>query len=232
MPTHVTDAPEGVQMTNLTVFRTRILQLLGDPSGTRYATATLDEALSQALEEYSVAVPNLIIEEFTVVSPGREQLITTVPSFLNVLQAVYPFEGGASEQHRSDAFYAWHDGEYLALYIGGPAVPAAGEVIQIYYTIPHSVENLNNAVATTINPAHDGLLSQGASAFCALLRAAQMVETPGKRLEDNANLQKWGQEQRSRFTSSLQSLANGHAHTPALPTAGWKLDGWDEDGGM
>jgi len=217
-------------MTDLAGFRTRILALLGDPAGARYTNATLDEALSQALEEFSVTVPNLIIEEFTVVTAGREQLITTVPSFLNVLQVVYPYNGTATEQTLLDAFYAWHDGEYLALYIGGPAVPAAGEVIQIYYTIPHTVENLNSAVATTINPAHDGLLSQGASAFSALLRAAQMVETPGKRLEDTTNLQKWGQEQRSHFTSSLRLLANGHTHTAALPTAGWKLDGWDGGG--
>lgn len=214
-------------MTDLTGFRTRILALLGDPAGTRYSTAILDEALSQALEEYSIAVPNLIIEEFTVVTAGREQLITTVPAFYNVLQVVFPYDGSASEQALLDAYYAYHDGDYLAIYIGGPAVPAAGDVIQIYYTIPHTVRNLAGAAGTTLNPAHDGLLSQGASGFAALLRAAQTVESPGKRVDDIQSLQKWGQEQRQAFAASLHLLANGHTHTAALPPFGWKLDHYD-----
>lgn len=214
-------------MTALAAFRTRLLSLLGDPSAIRYSNDILDEALAQALEEYSVAIPNLIIEEFTVVSDGREQLITTVPAFLNVLQVVFPYDGSASEQVLLDAFYAYHDGDYLAIYIGGPSVPAPGDVIQIYYTIPHAIENLAGAAATTVNPAHDSLLSQGAAGFAALLRAAQMVESPGKRVADVELLQKWGAEQRHKFSAALQLLAAGHTHTSPLPGFGWKLDTWD-----
>ncbi|MCC6147776.1 MAG: hypothetical protein IT308_09435 [Anaerolineaceae bacterium] len=215
-------------MTALAAFQTRLLSLLGDTAGVRYSTDILNEALAQALEEYSVAIPNLVIEEFTVVTGGREQLITTVPSFLNVLQVVFPYDGFASEQVLLEAFYAYHDGDYLTIYIGGPGVPAAGDVIQIYYTIPHTIENLAGAAGTTVNPAHDSLLSQGGSAFAALLRAAQMVENPGKRVADVENLQKWGAEQRHKFTAALQLLAAGHAHTSPFPAAGWKMDQWDK----
>lgn len=214
-------------MTDLAGFRTRILALLGDPSAVRYGNALLDEALSQALEQYSIAVPNLVIYDFTVSQPGREQVMDGVPAFLNVLQVVFPYRDSPSEQARLDAFYAYHNGNCLALHAGGPAVPAAGDVIRVYYTVPHTVEDLAGAAVTTANPAHDGLLCQGAAGLAALLRAAQMMENPGKRIQDVESLQKWGQEQCQRFSATLQLLANGHAHTAALPPSGWQLDRWD-----
>ena len=214
-------------MTPLSTFLARTLALLGDPSSVRYSNILLGEALSQALEEYSIAIPNLLIEEFSVVSSGREQLISSVPAFLNVLRVVFPFDETASEQTALDTFHAYHDGDYLAIHIGGPAVPAPGDVIQIYYTIPHTLQDLAGAASTTVNPAHHSLLCQGAAGFAALLRAAQMVENLGKRVADVENLQKWGTEQRHKFSATLQLLAAGHAHTSALSGSGWRLDHWD-----
>lgn len=218
-------------MTPLSTFLSRILSLLGDPLAARYSNTILGEAITQALEEYSIAIPNLAVKLFTVASAGRDQQITSIPSFLNVLQVVFPYDSAASEQLLLDAYYAFHDGAYLALYLGGPAVPAPGDIIQIYYTTPHTIKDLSGALATTVNPAHDSLLAQGAAGFAALLRAAQMVESPGKRVADVELLQKWGAEQRHKFSASLQLLAAAAgSHTSTLPTFGWKLDLWDTRG--
>lgn len=210
-------------MTTFAAFQSRILAFLGDPSALRFSPALLEEALSQALQEYSVAIPCLKSLEFTVTAPSREQTIGAVPSFFNVLRVIFP----CSPPTPLQSFHAYHTAGSLTLYIGGPLIPAVADHIQIDYTLPHTIHNLAGATSTTTNPAHTGLIVQGAAGLAALLRSASIAENYGKRPDDLLNLFQWGKEQHTQYLAVLQMLAAGHTHAPSLPSAGWSLDTWD-----
>ena len=60
-------------MTDYSTLKTRALQLLGDPDGTRYDDATLQEAFRQALATYTRTCPQVRTEVITFASAGAEQ---------------------------------------------------------------------------------------------------------------------------------------------------------------
>ena len=60
-------------MTDYSTLKTRALQLLGDPDGTRYDDATLQEAFRQALATYTRTCPQVRTEAITFASAGVEQ---------------------------------------------------------------------------------------------------------------------------------------------------------------
>ena len=60
-------------MTDYSTLKSRALQLLGDPDGTRYDDATLQEAFRQALATYTRTCPQVRTEVVTFASAGAEQ---------------------------------------------------------------------------------------------------------------------------------------------------------------
>ncbi len=58
-------------MTDYSTLKSRALQLLGDPDGTRYDDATLQEAFRQALATYTRTCPQVRAEVITFARRAR-----------------------------------------------------------------------------------------------------------------------------------------------------------------
>ncbi len=194
-----------------------ILERVGDAQGARFSDALLRQAVRQALDAYSAALPRWLACECIAVLDGAEQPLTEVTSFLTIVGVEFPpgFD-------RPDFCVRMDDGVRLSFY--GRPFPQTGDTLRVVYTAVHTLAGLDEALGTTVNPAHMDLLADGAAALALLLRAAALAETPNRRPEDAQHLLARGRADHLRYLGLLTQL--GRAFSPALPlpAAGWGSD--------
>lgn len=162
-------------MSTLAEFRSRALVMLGDPAGSRYSTAQLDESLRAALEEYSEAFPQAMSQVVAVSAEGRQQPLDVPGSLKTLVRAQYPYSGDSSPFF--ELMYLSYPQGAPAVFFAGEAVPQAGEQFKVFYTAAHSVDGLDGAEATSVPAAHEGLLVRGAAGYACYMRAAQLSES-------------------------------------------------------
>jgi len=206
-------------------YRTHVLNTLGDPTGNRYTTTQLDEAIRAALMEYSAAAPTLQNLAFLVVTTGRDHALTGTTNLNQIVAVQYPVDAADSNNNRVQVYY-------LSYYAGAPVLhlqfnmPQAGETINITYTASHTITNLDSALSTTIPTVDDALLTLGASAHAAIARSTQITEQMTQRASNSPQLAAWGQARLAEFRSALDSLAKTRSDI-FVPQRAWQLDHWD-----
>ncbi len=214
-------------MTNLDTLKTRLLEALGDPDGTRYNAEQLEEALRLALEEYSRALPQVREIRLTVTTPGSSQEIDGVERLLGVIEAAYPYDPAEQDPTPCDAWYAYtKDGSHWLLF--GRAAPRAGELIWLRCACGHSLAGLDAAALTSLPVGDTGLLLEGAAGHAALMRAAGIAQTYGKRNPQDESVT-LGRMRLESFRRRLEGRKDqGLPGLLARPwISGWALDGWD-----
>jgi hypothetical protein len=217
---------------DLSTFKTRILDELGDPTGTRFTAALVEQALRQAVNEYSLALPLLKRLAFTIATAGRNQKITSISAYSALLNVYYPYDSSSvlnPSLLANCSYYATFDGTQLELTINGPKVPQVGEQIYLVYTLNHTVKDLDSAAATTINPSHDLLIIQGAAGLAAVLRASSVMEVYSKRPADIDNLLKWGNVTHLDYLVALQLISRTSSPDNPYPSTGFTVDRWDRE---
>ena len=215
-------------MTNLESMKARLLESLGDPGGARYHDALLVEALRLALEEYSRALPQLKETPITVTIAGGRQQIGGIERLLAVIEVLYPYDPADPIEHLpADPWYAYNtDGSHWLMF--GAVSPQVGERFCLRYAAGHTLAGLDGAESTTLLPADEGLLAQGASGHAAVMRSAGMLQVYGKPNPLDQSLQ-LGRLRLESFRKQLDERKDhGLPGLLARPwTARWALDGWD-----
>ncbi len=213
-------------MIDLESFKTRLLTALGDPGGARYSAAQMEEAVRQALEEYSRAAPQILETTLTVASAGCNQPVGDAQRMQCVLEVVYPYDENAADPAPYDPWYVYIKNGARWLLLGGGAAPQAGERILLRYAAAHTLAGLDGAQATSLPEVDEGLLALGAAGQAAVIRAASMVQAYGKRNPQDESLQ-LGKLRLEAFRKQLEARQPGDM--PARPwSVRWALDGWDE----
>ena len=211
-------------------FHRVMLVQLGDDGGDRFASGLLDEALRQALAAYSQSSPRLLSGTLTLVSTGEMQSLAALSGLMEVVELVFPYDAAASlyRPYAQPWQFAWRDGSPL-LWLGGQPVPQAGEVLHVTYTAAHTIQGLDEALATTLPVEHEAAISSGAAALAANARALRLVEAHGSR---TGEAEKWlacAAPLEKRFQAFLAGLRSGGRVRPPVwrKEMGWRLDGWD-----
>jgi hypothetical protein len=202
-------------MTDLGGFKSRVLQLLGDTGGTRFADECLEEAMRQALTAYSLAQPQVLETEITLAVEGREQVLEVTPAPLFVIKLM------REEKEVPFQFYV-RSGQPVVV-IGGDSLPSAGDVYRLRYAAAHSVEDLDAETVTSLAAGHESILVRGAAGFSALMRLAGVSEAYGKRPAEGAHLAEIGRQfldDFRRMLGDLQRAERMHEYP-----AGFTLDG-------
>lgn len=223
-------------MTVLADYRSSILQFLGDTSGDRYSTGILDEALRQALNKYSNAWPQVKEADITVATAGRDQSLSACTGIVAVLDLVYPYVSTNKEHQTFEhAFYQFRKAGVPMISILGSAIPQVSQHFRVRYTVPHTIENLDSAAATTVE--HDNVLVIGGSAFSALIRSGLTAEAQGSWASDVGQLEHFAAVVMREFDAMLARLrvANPIYLSLGYPSSAlhstvralWKLDQWD-----
>jgi hypothetical protein len=210
----------------LATLRDRVEQILEDSSNDKWATGELDEAIEQALDAYSERLPREAIGTVTLASAGREVDISSI-TYREIRRVWWDYDS-------SDPNYPpnWREFELWPgdiLFIRDDDEPAATDVVRVFYTADHTLEDLNSAASTTFPDRHASLLARGAAALAVLFRRATVGETANLNEWAPRNLRDWAEEQLKAFYAELDELAQREAalSSGTIPLA--RIDRWDTD---
>jgi hypothetical protein len=216
---------------NLAYFRTRIRDVLVDTAGAIYTDAIVDEALRQALGEYTQALP---LERETVITlPGdsREIALDSLTGLINVTDVYWPFDSLSEPwpPNRVRGWYVYWDDAQPVLYLNNIEgdEPQLDDELRLWFTIPQYIEDLDGGSMTTLPNQHLDLLVTGAAGYAALSRGVDLTETSTADLYATGLQLVWAQRQLKTFRDSLEKIKRAKARSGQPFTQGWKLDKWD-----
>lgn len=216
----------------LAQLRVRLAARLVDASNAVFAATTLDEALRTALAEYSAAAPATAETVLTLPGAGREIALDGVADLVGVLDVWWPYASAAPEAWpppRVAGFrLAWDDARPVLILSGRTgAQPQAGDELRLWYTRPHTVQDLDGAAVTSVPPAHLTGLLTGAAGYAA---ASQHLNQAGSvRLDphESGDLSGWAAARLRAFADWLLTLKTGPGPTGDPYGAGWPMDKWE-----
>lgn len=160
-------------MSDITKFRTAVAKLLDDASNARYTNDQIDQALQQALLQYSQDRP---LAATTNVDGSGEKVIEMPADF-------QPVQVTGVELHAEDVspqpalrFHAYRqDGSWFIELIDQAL--ESTESIDITYTTLHTIDGLDGAAGTTIPDQDENAVQQGAAGYALLYRAVSRAES-------------------------------------------------------
>lgn len=126
----------------------------------------LTQAFRQALTRYSRDVPRRFVEDFT--GDGTAFQFTFTGPFVTHQSAVLAVEYPAGERPPAildpndyELYESATDTMSLSLW---NHTPGSGETVRVTYTVPHTIEDLDTATATTVRSVHEqGVLALAVS---------------------------------------------------------------------
>lgn len=210
----------------LATLRDRLELVLQDSSNTTWATADLDEAITQALERYSAICPCYAITTLTLAAAGREISLASVSGLLRVIRVWWEYTAADPEYPPHWRNFELWPGPIL--FINDGAEPQSGDVVRIWYTAPHTLKDLSSATSTSFPAGDEGIIITGAAAIAALARALETSETLNVDGATAERLMAWGQLQEQRFTALLAQEARRQAARESGIAPVGRLDRWDE----
>jgi hypothetical protein len=207
----------------LALYRTRVLEAVGDPEKARFSDAVLDEALRLSLEEYSRAVPQIKDILLPVLIPSAEQELIGVADLLYILAVMYPVSVDSAPEIETYYFYNRDGAQWLTL--GAGLVPQVGEAFRVVYGASQTIQDLDGATVTTAPAADMGLIVQGAAGHAIAIRADSIVESYGKRTPQDDVFA----ASKRRLDDFRRRLRTRRGSGPVKAWhASWRLDGWDK----
>jgi hypothetical protein len=159
---------------NLATIRDRVEARLQDASNERWSTDDLDEAIRTALEQYSKYNPHHKLDTVNISTAGREIDISSITDDLQIEKVWWDYDSGdPSYPPNFRQFEVW-PGDVL--FIDDRTAPASGDVVRIWYTAMHTIEDLDSATETTIPADDEGTIVTGACHFAAHTRVVELAE--------------------------------------------------------
>lgn len=208
--------------------KTRLRALLEDNSEQRFSDDLLAAATRQALEELEQRLPRLVSSPFTVTSSGRQQPLLSISDCRYILSVSAHGEGETTRELQPETCFT-----YLllngtpTLHFLGQYIPAAGEGLTIHYAAGYTIEGLDGSPSTSLPPALDGVLVDGAAAQVCLLRAGSLLGRYGSDPRESARLMSISHLWRATFERALNGLKVMQEFGFPL---GYPLDRWDKAG--
>lgn len=181
----------------LSELRDRVEIKLQDTGNERWSADDLDEFIREALEQYSRRNPNNAIGTIELSSDGREIDISSLSDLLRVDRVWWDYDSSSPGYPPNwRQFQVWSG---TLLYIDDATAPSSGDTVRIWYTKPHTIEDLDSATATTV-PAEDiTYIVVGGAHFAAQSRAVKLSESLNVDKDVVERLSKWAGEQGKNF---------------------------------
>jgi hypothetical protein len=225
----------------LAQYEARASALLFDTSNAIFSTTIIDGAIRQVLADYTQAVPLAMETVITLPGDGREIALNGISGLEQVTDVWYPYDSDGDEvwpPQRPLGWRLWWDDGSPVLFLtpAGQAQPQTDDEVRIFYTKPHTIQNLDSAAATTVLASHEEMIARGAAGFAALARAADLNETAANMAVSTPNyaalatiyLRGDVQFQQLGFYPWLDSIRGGQGQNRGEPyAAGWALDKYE-----
>jgi len=167
--------PVATSAETLTTLRARVALQLQDVALTRWASGDLDEAITQAIQQYTRQDPATAIGTITLSAAGREISMSSLTGLIRVLRVWWDYDSAAPDHPPHwRQFQVWPG---AILYIDDPSQPQTTDVVRIWYTKAHTLNLLASATATTIPSEDIQYIITGACHYALQARAAELAET-------------------------------------------------------
>jgi len=177
--------------------RDRVEATLQDGTNARWSTDDVDEAIRKAVEQYSRRDPNHKIGTVTVSTAGREQDISSLTDLLRVEKIWWDYDSSTPGYPPNWRQFEMWPGSVL--YIDDADEPAVDDVIRVWYTSKHTIEDLDSATATTVPDEDIVYIVTGAAHFAAQSRAVELAETLTVDRDVVKRLKEYAEEQGKNF---------------------------------
>ena len=192
----------------LASLRDRVEQILMDSGNAIWATGDIDEALRQALAEYSKIRPLAEVGTITVSTATHELSITTLTGLIGVSRVWCPYTAASPEDPPEwVAFEHWVD--EVVLYF--PDELTAGKVARIFYDKVQTLDDLDSASATSFPAEDETLIATGAAGYAALSRALDLGEQVTLDRDVPTRAKTWAGEKLQVFRQGLAAVARAQA---------------------
>ncbi|NMA11969.1 MAG: hypothetical protein GX933_02120 [Chloroflexi bacterium] len=212
-------------MTAWETLRSTTLQLLGDENGRRFSDGMLRVGLQFALEVYGLYFPR------TTELEVEAEFVSAESAFVSLT-----LPGGVilnSVALRCETAVVWQDIDCIAQQQGerycfrsksfvGLAAPLS---LRLRLQLPHQLEGLDGATATSLPAHHLQILCEGTAGFALQARAAAIAEVNGKRPQDFPRLERQAKALLKSFQARLQNDASASLEriSQPFPIAGFKI---------
>ncbi len=127
----------------LTTLRDRIETTLQDATNQRWAAGDIDEAIENALEQWSRREPHIDEATVTLGADGREIDISGVTGLMRVEKVWFPYDSTDPAYPANWVQFEVWPGPIL--YIDEPTEPDSGQKARIWYSKMQAIQGLNAA---------------------------------------------------------------------------------------
>jgi len=214
--------------------RDRVEAFLMDSGNAIWDTATIDEGITQVLDEYSAVFPLSLETVITLPGDGREIALNALTGLIEVTQVWWPYDSDASSEtwppNKVRGWRLWWDDATAVLFVDiiDGSQPQTDDEMRIWYVYPQTIQDLDSADSTTVQDAHISKMVEGAAAKAAMARAVDLVETADTDIYSVQVLATWGKHHKGKWDRFLETLRKrGNRFGPAWGD-GWALDKWDK----
>jgi hypothetical protein len=224
MPTITGTLSSGAAAT-LATLRDRVEATLQDSGNLIWSTATLDEAIRRTLDRLNWIMPRQAIGLITLAAAGREISLASLTGLLEVKRVWWNYD--SADPAHPPAFCRFEVWPGSILYIHDDSEPAAGDVIRVWYTLPHTIQNLDSASTTTMDATLQALMVTGGAGYAAQIRAIELTEQVTADPGVTNKLNDWARNQIAEFRTQLRNIANIESTRQAQMVRMQPLDRWD-----
>ncbi len=206
-------------MTTIVQYRTKVLAILDDASSTKFSANQVDQAIRDALKEYSNAFP--IERSYSYDCDGLDRIVLPADFTAMHVHKVELIPSGDAQADLTVSneilFIAYYTDEQWVIETPGRTIPADRTII-VYYTSAHFIDGLDSAAGTTIPDTDDELLSIGAAGYALLSRGVNRSEANVYDEDTLSDLQSLAQKYLADFHAMLSGRDKG------ITFATWPLD--------
>jgi len=220
-------------MSTLAQIRDRVELMLQDTGNAIFTAALLDEAIQQALDQYNYVNPQGKETVITLPGDGREIALDSITSITRVTEVWWPYDSTATSEtwppNRVKGFRLYWDDARPVLFLDtvDQSEPQEDDEVRVWYLIPHAIEGLASATATSLIAEHESLIVLGAAAHAAMSRAVDLTEVAGTDLYAIGLIGTWGQRKLREFHAELKKIQEQSSRSGPAWGSGWELDKWD-----
>lgn len=196
----------------IAALRTKVLAILDDASLTKFSNNQIDQAVRDALKEYTVARP--IQATYSFDADGQQVIV--MPTSFIAFQVLDLYKDEAYPQYHY-TFYAYYLDEQWQIETPNNTIPANTALFAVYTKV-NTIDGLDSAAGTTIPDAEIETLALGAAGFALLSRAVNRSEANNLDNDTLEGLKKLGDSYIAKFNAALKQTDKGYI------TANWTLD--------
>lgn len=200
-------------MSDLSTLRGRVEKFLVDQTNTVFSNDTIDEGIRMALKDYNAVSAQRADTTITLSTTAREIDISSVSPIRSVERIWIPYTASAPEHPpRQRRFEHWPAQQKI--FVTDRETPSASQVARIFYTLPHTIDNLDSETSTTIPSEDYSTIVLGAAGYSATSRSLDIAEEVTIDRDTQDKINDWGNGVLERFNKQLDQIGQRESIQP------------------